>query len=293
MLRGVYTDWTAPFLHGFRNPHRLKNITRYDYLDAILVLSALMWKKHNGKAILYTDSTGYAYYEKRELLGVWDEVDTELLNSIDHDRFSPATYWAFGKLLSFKYEPRNSVQLDTDLIVWKDISGHLESAEMLGLHPEPLEDSDFAAYYVDNPIPQRSSYEFKEGWNLRASPINTAVLYIANQEFVDYWFSEIERYTALNGDIGLEKDRAMLFVDQQLLGICLDERKVKCQFLFDNVKQIGANDAVTHLWLYKRDLNSNRTLRRDFTSRIIRRIKIEFPEYLRPKWMKGYLNERL
>ncbi len=117
IVRGVYTDWTAPFFKGFRNQGALDHLNRDDYKNMVLLLSVLKWKQFNGPAILYTDNTGFEYYNSLGILDTWDEVNTEVLENIDTDKFSPSIFWAFAKLLTTKIESRSSVQIDTDLLI--------------------------------------------------------------------------------------------------------------------------------------------------------------------------------
>jgi hypothetical protein len=288
-IKGIYTDWTAPFFEGFRNSSDLKQINRDDYKNMILLLSTLKWKQHNGPTILYTDKVGYEYYASLKMLSIWDEVNTAVLESIDKNKFSPRIYWSYAKLITTKIEIRQSIQIDTDLICWSSIVDKINNSKVLTLHPEPLSKKDFRDYYEKRPI-TRAGYKFKKEWNWNSDPVNTALLYIKDQTFMDYWFSEVERFAAYNDKTYIpDESRTMIFADQQLLALCMAEWNIKPSFIIDDIDNCSNNKEITHLWLYKLALDNDLNLKLNFTKRLANRIVEEFPYYQKLDWIQRYL----
>lgn len=290
MLRGLYTDWTAPVVAGFRNDRRHNVIRRHDYADLVLILSVLKWKQHNGVAVLYTDSEGESYYRQRDMLRIWDEVDTRVLNGIDQNKYAPEIFWSYGKLLTTKTEERNSIQIDTDLVCWRNIEKEVCASDVFVLHPEPLADKRFSAFYESIRPVARKEYRYKDEWDWTSTPLNTALLYVKAQEFMDYWFYEMERFARYNDDPrGKIRSRNMIFADQQLLALCLREKGLEASYLIKNINDPDANDCITHLWLYKGLLEHDEVARANLSRKAAIRISTEFPEFVVPSWMRSYL----
>ena len=84
------------------------------------VLSALEWRKNNGRIFLCTDPIGAAYYRKLGIERVWDEV-REVIPP-DQEGIDPNMFWAAGKLLAMRETSGDYALLDEDFIVWKTLS---------------------------------------------------------------------------------------------------------------------------------------------------------------------------
>ena len=139
---------TALHIHG-TGPFRRKAAqgTKFiieDFELLCTILSALMWRKYNGPIKLYTDKLALEYYNKHNLLGLWDDgVDSDTLEQIPSD-INQEIFWACAKIFALRNEKTPVLMLDTDLIVWKSIVRLLETKEFAVLHREDLNVAYFA-----------------------------------------------------------------------------------------------------------------------------------------------------
>jgi hypothetical protein len=133
-MKAIFVNWTAPFFHKqdaqgynhlkmFELPDNEYDIVDYELLiQEVAVRSA---KKYIGTTKLYTDKVGYEFYEKKGMLGLWDEVDVDTLENFNNEypEVNPGRFWTTGKSIVIGKEPTPYLFLDLDFIV----RGHLPS----------------------------------------------------------------------------------------------------------------------------------------------------------------------
>src|ERR1035437_1555369 len=99
-----------------------------------MIISVLMWQKHNGTIKLYTDNTGYAFIKKHDLLNLWDGgIDTDVLENNSYP-IDPEVFLAVGKLLALEVHTCPCVMLDTALIIVRPIHNLLKNTSITALH---------------------------------------------------------------------------------------------------------------------------------------------------------------
>ena len=81
-----------------------------------MILSALMWRRHNGEITLVTDTKGKEAILKAGLGYVWNNINTDLDNI--PKEINPQVFWAAGKIYGIKNKKTPFVSMDTDFIVW-------------------------------------------------------------------------------------------------------------------------------------------------------------------------------
>jgi hypothetical protein len=129
----IYVTWTKPFF----NKNNFTGIKSYlkdgsqapleykleDYEKLMQIYSFTSAKRHTGAPIkMYTDTAGYEYYRKENMLQYFDEVDVDFLNSVNADSsIDPAKFWTSGKILSICNEKPPFLFLDTDLFLLNKI----------------------------------------------------------------------------------------------------------------------------------------------------------------------------
>ena len=236
-MLAVHTFWSKPC--------RMKNygdVIISDIEMLVLILSAIEWKKYNGKIIMMTDKEGYKYFEKNDILSIWEICRTDL-EEIEHiDAFS---FWAAGKLYALNLVNKPCVMLDTDMIIWKRID-ELLASDIVVAHKEEI--SDFV-------YPHPSTFEFKDNkeiivphkWDLSLPATNTAFLYIKDASFAKYYVEWAFKYMDALSTKNLSPVQSMCFVEQRLLPICAKEKNITVSTLLD-VKKLEEQDFVTHLW---------------------------------------------
>lgn len=266
-MDAFHSFWSKP--NCFRNEGKIR-ISDYELLT--MMLSALKWKEVNGSIKMITDSAGAEYLKGNGLDGLWDEMDTGL-DRVDTG-IDPVLFWAAGKLYALKSMACPCVMLDTDLIIWKDISDKL-SCDVVAAHSEELEPS---VYPDVGCFSMKEGYQFPPGWDYNVKAANTAFLYIKDSRFRDYYVDCAEQFMGNVAGEDFTPITAMCFAEQRVLPMCAGEKGLQMGYLLE-LKSAGRQDFVTHVWGHKRVLENSYADRKEFCIRCIKRIVREFPEY--------------
>lgn len=231
-------------------------------------LSALAWRKFNGKITICCDSVFADYYEKIGFLPLWDEVKVNV--SDDLEGINPAMFWAGGKLLALREMNAPCVMIDTDFIVWRTLSF---GDEIIAAHREEISDDiypplDFFAV-KNHVIP-----DFSE----TVLPLNTAFLYVPDNDFKNFYTSQAIAFmkSAVDCDDYL---KYMVFAEQRMLAMCADFTETPVKTLLDKDSLHFPQSDFTHLWGAKQVMRDNPALRADFVEKCKTRINRDFPEY--------------
>ena len=98
---------------------QVQNLQDFELMT--MILSALSWRKHNGKIDLVTDVAGKGYIEKLGIGFVWDEIKLglDILQAVGIDE---NTFWAAGKLVALGMYQSPCAVIDLDFIVWKQLN---------------------------------------------------------------------------------------------------------------------------------------------------------------------------
>ncbi len=265
-MDAIHSNWTAP---------RMKSDGIYyadDFDILTTILSALKWRKKNGRIKMITDSEGLRYYEERGMCGIWNEITTEL-DGIP-DSIDPAVFWAAGKIYSLMYSGTPAAVMDTDFIVWDKLAFD-NLGDIAVIHDEDI----YPDVYPDiSHFNMKQGYIFDPDLNWRLRPANTAFYVIKNEELAKLYTGEAVRF--MENTEGGDNLTYMVFAEQRLLPMC-------SAMLGLNMYVISTLDRLfkdgerwfTHTWGMKRQMRENSALRADFCRRCIRRIKADFPEY--------------
>jgi hypothetical protein len=268
---------TAPEQTYYQRPGGLR-FSMEDFEILVTVLSALEWRRHNGSIKLYTDVVGAEYLERLGLSSIWDDgIDTGTLEDSKLDT-SFTVFWAYARTVALEVEQAPCVLLDTDLVVWRDISS-LISAPFMALHREHFEGWSYVAKEKLNTPP---GYVWDD-WDWSVTPTNAALMYFGRDDFRTYCAEEGLKY--LHGNHVEDEDTTQshaVFVEQRLYPMCASKLGVGTGYFLWNYEgrllaDGNANDAFTHLWVYKQTLMRNVQERQRICRRMTRRILRDFP----------------
>lgn len=271
MTKALHVTSTAPSRQ--RNPNLQFQVDDFDLLCTIL--SALMWRRHNGPIKLYTDSVAYDYYKRAGILDIYDGgVDTDVLDHLP-DNINYEIFWASGKLFALRNEGAPIAIIDTDLIVWKPISHILEGQRVAAFHHEPLfQDIYLPSFYLKT----RPGYEFDPEWDWTVDACNAALTYMGDQEFLEYYTDCAFDFMRDNTEYPEEMISQMVFAEQRLLGMCAHKRGIPVYFfLFDPWQE--DNDGFTHLWGAKDQARHDAKQRAVLCRLLIDNIHKLFPDF--------------
>ena len=232
---------------------------------------------------MYTDQIGAEYYYKLGITKIWDEgIDVNTLESLKINT-NYNVFWSFAKPLVFGEETTPFFMMDTDMIVWNNIS-HLINGDLMVIHSEPFD--EFNAYMPKQFLLAPPGYVW-EDWDWTATPCNTALLYCAHNQLKNYYSEKAFEFMHNNS---IEEDfkdfcTYVLFVEQRLLPMCAKKLGVEIKPFIDgrdrnHLMDGSKNNLFTHLWTYKSILRTNKYHRKKLCLRCIDRILTDFPEYV-------------
>lgn len=269
-IQCLHINSTAPF--RARNHEKEYFLEDFDVLCTIL--SALMWRRHNGTIKLYTDSVGYEYYRKLGVLELWDGgIDTETLERIPA-AIDQNIFWAAAKLYAIRAEKGPCIMIDTDLIVWDNIIPQLEKVEVACLHREGLID----CYPPLEELMKADGYVPDKDWDWTIDPCNTALAYFKDSQFIEYYTDRAEKFMEGNNAPSEDNISRMVFAEQRILGMCAGARNITIHSFLDNPFQ-DDNQTFTHLWGGKDVARKDTEQGEDLCRALASKIRREFPEF--------------
>jgi hypothetical protein len=240
-----------------------------------MMVSALMWQKHNGSIKLYTDNRGLDFIRSLKLSAVWDGgIDTKLLENNDYP-INPEIFWAAGKLIALEAQACPCVMLDTDLIVTQPIQHLLKSTAITALHSEALNPE---VYLSPSLLKKPLGFDFQADYNWDVLPSNTAFLYINNESFKSFYLNESKRFMFRNMGKPSEMVSQMVFAEQRLLSICADRQHLPITYLLSDPFSLS-NSNVIHLWGFKNLLRQNENVQAIYSKQLIEKFGEELSAY--------------
>ena len=241
------------------------NMRDFDILT--MILSALYWRKNNGNIKLVADKQVISYLINKKLEFIWNEIQ-----EIEDYDINRNMFWAGGKIFALKEQESPIVMLDTDMIVWNDISPKLKE-KVVAIHDEPI---ILDIYKGKDYFKMKNNYVFNDSFDWTVYPSNTALLYIEDEEFKDFYCKESIRFMRSSQD---DSDTLsyMVFAEQRLLSMCAKLKNINIGYMIQYPKDLGSQDDFTHLWGYKKALEYDESERKSFCRRCVKRILKEFP----------------
>lgn len=241
------------------------NMRDFDILT--MILSALYWRKNNGNIKLVADKQVISYLINKKLEFIWNEIQ-----EIEDYDINRNMFWAGGKIFALKEQESPIVMLDTDMIVWNDISPKLKK-KVVAIHDEPI---ILDIYKGKDYFKMKNNYVFNDSFDWTVYPSNTALLYIEDEEFKDFYCKESIRFMRSSQD---DSDTLsyMVFAEQRLLSMCAKLKNINIGYMIQYPKDLGSQDDFTHLWGYKKVLEYDESERKSFCRRCVKRILKEFP----------------
>lgn len=266
-MHAIHSNWTKPRTDSCGNFF----IEDFDILTT--VLSALKWHEKNGTITMVTDSTGFEFYKERNLLGLWDEITTELdkiPEYVDSQKF-----WAAGKLFALKDINTPVAVLDTDFIVWDKIAFD-NLGDLTVIHREELYSDVYPDIYH---FTMARGYVFNPDFDWSINPANTAFYVLKNEQLRDFYIKEAQKFIEYAGDG--DNLTYMVFAEQRLLPMCANAMGIEVAEFSDLERLFRDGERYfTHTWGMKQQMREDAALRRDFCLRCARRIKEDFGEFV-------------
>lgn len=303
-MKGIFVNWTEPYRqrkrlrgHAFKvyREQESNDYTTTDQEILYTILSVGYWKKFNGPTKLYTDSVGYEYYKKLNMLSLWDEIDVDTLTN--YNWVDGGQFWTSGKSYCIGIQDTPFVFLDLDFIVRETLPSWVFEKDVC----IPYWEIPRGYYYPT--IEQYDSIKHwkpKNGFSYDMLIPNTSFLYINNIDVQKEYLTEHLKAVNTHDEI---PEWFWLVTDQGLFGQSLREYSINPQTLTDKVflanfenggSEVGRAEKFfyqlehdkskddlnwEHVWFRKITYNLNEQYRisdcKSFYNEIIR----ELPEY--------------
>lgn len=270
MLRAFHSNWTRPFF--VRSPDQPYTIEPFELLTT--ALSALAWRRENGPICMICDTKAQRYYDALGLTFLWDEGVYPLLDAVPED-INPMAFWAAGKLYALSAMPSPCVMIDTDFICWKPLAPLLQGLNAAAIHREDI----MPDIYPDaRAFTQTHRFDFS-AFDWTVQPFNTALCYLANDDFRRYYTDTAIRFMRCSPDAD-DMLTYMVFAEQRLLAMCAAQKGIRAAALSDlEALFTGTQQGYfTHIWGFKQQMRDESALYEDFCRRCAARLRRDFPD---------------
>lgn len=285
----AHAFWTAPAKER-RDPIEP---TQLEF--ATWLLSAATFKARNpeSRLWLYTDPTGRVFAEKAGILTAYDQI--KLWSDFAIPGVNPNIFWAAAKVQAIAQTPAPCAVMDLDFVLNRRLHIYAYCAAA-------LEEKVYWTNYTDNEK-QYGRYGLRNFGTVNhktnfwsAIPYNCGVLGFRDHETKTFYTSTslsfMERFTEQSTTISdpanyqQDRDNAMMFAEQRLLGMCMAKMDHRINTLGKLRGRLPLGDfdgKAWHLWTAK-DIyrKAPRFLRENALNFVVRRIEKEFPKY---KWI--------
>lgn len=261
---------------------RTKNNSDFQLADFeifTMILSAMEWKKFNGKIFLYTDSDGKKFLDDIGISEIWDEVYISL-DSMNNFGIDENIFWAGAKIFALAYNPPPCVMIDLDFIVWQPINFDRFGSNIAVIHRE---ETNLSCYPDKNYFKFKNNFSLPENLNWSLEPCNTAFAYFGDKNFVDKYrnfaFEFMQNSAPENTENGWDLLPYMVFVEQRWLTMCAEICGKKI-YSFSNLLELfdDKQEFFTHLWGHKQFLRENPADAEKFCRGCAERIAYDFPD---------------
>nr|AGS53585.1 hypothetical protein [uncultured bacterium contig00070] len=264
-LTAYHVNMTTPYLS--RNKGKQYEMSKFELLTA--QLSAMAWKQYNGEIYLITDKCGEEYIYAQKAESAWNGI-LPILDPRDSGIIAER-FWASGKIQGMSLVKAPCVMLDMDFIVWEPLC--LDGFGLVTAHYELLDDLP-QAYPPPSFFIMSKRYSFNPAWDFTANPMNTAFVYIKDNDFKDYYTDESTRFMKFERGTSDNGVRCMIFAEQRIMAMCAVEKGIKTDVLMDVNKLSELQNRFTHIWSAKELLRENEELRNEYIKLCERKIKL-------------------
>ena len=247
-----------------------------DFEVFVMVLSALEWKKYNGKIKLVTDKKGLSFIQQYGIENIWDEIEL-CLDELDKLPINEKVFWAGAKIFALSKQKAPCVMIDLDFIVWQKLDFIKYENELAVIHRENVNNS----IYPQQDYFKVNKFNFNEKWDWSLLACNTAFAFFGNEELRQYYCKKALDFML---DVDIKEDFLcyMVFAEQRLLAMCADELGCKVNSFSQLYNLFDTKQTTfTHVWGMKGRLQENEQMNRDFCKKCLYRIQKDFPQWAR------------
>lgn len=249
-----------------------------DFEVMVMIMSALSWRRHNGKIKLYADETFANFIYENNLDFLWDNgIDIKILSE-PKNNINSKIFWAASKIDVIRDMKLDEVHMDVDFAAWGDMTEKLKrDFDVIASHFEGV--NDFNCYVPKEQLLPPSDYVFNKNLDWSFPAINTSFIMFKDQESKDIFCKECERYME-NNDNELPGDIQMVFAEQRLTAMALKFKGKKIETITDVESCQNGTTNFIHLGGLKTQMKSNHNAKEHFNLACANKLIKSFPEYV-------------
>lgn len=300
-IHTVYTPVDRKVIGPIHDMMQFESIT--------MILSALYWKKYQGKIKLYCDKPFYEYISLLGITDIWDEIDSDTLSELPSD-VNHDVFWAYSKMYINSLQTEPFVSLDIDLFQAQpyDYTTHdviFSHIELTDSFYDNIDNQSRLIYYPNYHKLTMFKDRFKD-YDIKISDkaINVAILAINKPELYREFIKYVDSFVKGNNfdpmDIathGFERIRGtyhtsspITFIEQRLLHSFVESKKYTLKSIINieysggeqrwlNDKEDMINPNITHLWGWKVSYRTpaGKNERLNLTDELLKVLLTEFP----------------
>lgn len=262
-LQGWHVLTTDPFFE--RNPE-MHEYSMSEWEILTLRLSALLWRKYNGRINIATDEAGALFLEKHALDKYYDEI--KIILRLKWYGINQKKFWAAGKIVALQHIQSPCAIIDWDMLIWDTL--HLANVQLAASHIEHI---DGVYYCPPESFDMSPRYNFPVEWDFTVEPLNTSFLYIRDESFKNYYvqsslnFMQFERNTTDNGS------SCMIFAEQRILAMCAQYWNITPKVFLDYDNLMRDQHLMTHIWVGKPFIRENKIAKEKYIDLCLNKIK--------------------
>jgi hypothetical protein len=216
----IFVNWTKPFF--YKNKGKEYDIVDYELLiNKVAITSARKFLKVPIK--LYTDDVGYSFYEKHNMIALFDEIDVDTLNKYNEDTLDAGKWWTSGKSVAIGKEESPFLFLDNDFIVQSELPKSVFNYDLVHTHWELHR----GKYFVTDELIKEYKVPITN-FNQRMLMPNTSFVFMNNKELQNNYY--VNHLNVVSTKYKNIPEWLWLLSDQSILGYCARElnSKVGC-----------------------------------------------------------------
>lgn len=176
----IFVNWTKPFF--YKNEGKEYDVVDYELLiNKVAIISARKFLKVPIK--LYTDDVGYSFYEKHNMIELFDEIDVDTLNKHNEHTLDAGKWWTSGKSIAIGKEESPFLFLDNDFIVQSELPKAVFDYDLVHTHWELHR----GKYFVTDELIKEYKVPITN-FNQRMLMPNTSFVFMNNKELQNSYY---------------------------------------------------------------------------------------------------------
>jgi len=273
-LTVIYSLSALPYFS--KNPGKDLTIDKFELYTA--ALSSITRRNSGNRTVMHCDNPGAEYFQRIGIADLWDELTITIPD--DLEGINPQMFWAAGKIFALKAAKSPVLMLDTDFIAWQlpELSDSITAAHTEELRPN---------IYPGIEHFKMNNYVFNKGFDYWVKPLNTAFLYLPDENFKQYYTDSVMDFMKSAEDCD-DYLCYMVYAEQRLLALLANYKGLQVNTIME-LHDANNQSRYTHTWGAKRVMREIPQEQERFCEKCRNRIKKDFPGW---EWVIKKIEEQ-